>query len=445
MVEEEWELEEEPFFVSSFALLGVGPAPLTAEIFRPLYEALEADVTGAPQDLRVPPSREEPLVLEIYGIYVSFWVEEVDVEVDRAATQDLRVSDEEYAKIHGSDWVLRVESQYDGEDPIFAVLAQLRIIELQRTDFVRHVVDLSSLQVWDPDHVSELLLIPDRPPMSELYGLHVVSADRVRAHLAGYERGDSSAASDEAGLWVHTHGLLRFGIPDLEIFDVAPEHVARIKEVIDAVIERLTDQPEASENPIPISPGIYGMVLGLEEILEVLPEGVIAADPEERMEDDSIDGPRMVLCGIYQMEGSDENIIHWDLGPILDVIQETGSLSRCATNTERMGALARHRLDLLRVIWAGHRTEDWRLLFKIPEPLMEEHNERGRAHQWHEIHELTEDGATGWLMSAADEGEPKLEELALDELSAFMLIIDEHRVGPAQLPKLARHIARRLR
>ena len=121
IVEEEWELEEEPFFVSSFALLGVGPEPLAPEIFRPLYEALEAEVLAAPSDLGFGPTEEEPLTVEIDEIIFNFWVEEVGVEIDRAATQDRGVSDDEYAMIHGSDWVLRVESQYDGEDPFYAV------------------------------------------------------------------------------------------------------------------------------------------------------------------------------------------------------------------------------------------------------------------------------------------------------------------------------------
>jgi hypothetical protein len=54
------------------------------------------------------------------------------------------------------------------------------------------------------------------------------------------------AEDHEAGLWVHTHGMLRFGKPDLELFEVPPALLERAAELLSEVARYLVSGGEVA-------------------------------------------------------------------------------------------------------------------------------------------------------------------------------------------------------
>ena len=433
-------IEEAERSASHFALLGVGPAPETMDILHQLRHAFHAeDIELKNSELPQHPTINDPLDLCFEGVWMSIITTDVGDWLERVCALDPSLTSSEAKQAIASDWTLHIEAHLDGPDPFDDLRKQLRLLEALTNEVVRQIVDANALKVWHPEMLREFLATPRRPALYDLYSLHVVGATDVPAH-AGFRQ----TAGEEMApgrYWAHTHGLFRFGMPDIEIFDVPCEHEKELRELVDSIIGRILEEPDAFDRPFPLSQNQAGMFLPLEQMMEVLPEDVVGSDPHYRYEDETLHGVRLALVGLYTDEETDEASIHWDITPALRGIKNEGPVYRLANPTQRMAELAHHRLPLLRELWGQYRRPDWKVLVRIPQ------KGKGKStlvNTWYEIRDLERTEVDGFKVNVRFRNQvktnKKAERISLTDISGFVLITAKEQWDQRDLSELGRQL-----
>ena len=422
---------------STFALLGVGPEPDIHEILPPIMEIYGATAVGTdPKSLEDVPDQDNilTLVTEEDEFAIHFWVGNTDEFVEQSTGLDTYVDKASLQMALNSDWALFVLCDFSPEVLLEQLNKQLRCVELLCSELVRQVFDLSANRLWTARQFRDVFSIPDYPPITDLYALHTVSPDE----------GPDESESPEPGvpelLWAHTCGLERFGLPNLEAFEVPADHMQHFRELMVSLVERLIDAPEMMGEIFAVDDVARAVLVEVEDIIAALPSNAAGVNPRFRESDHSLSGNRRALLGVYHDPENAEDVTHWDLTPLLENIQSTGKLYRSANNAARMKKLVKYRLPLLKSVWADHRDKDWRLLVKIPRIVA---GAEQREHRWFEIQDLDGFEVSGWPVASfggsKEEREPH-QTIDLQELSAFVLLTPEGRWDAAQLPEFVRQL-----
>ncbi|MBR58214.1 MAG: hypothetical protein CMH54_09355, partial [Myxococcales bacterium] len=329
---QEEHIDEEQLGTSHFALLGVGPTPDTMDILHQLRNAFDHDsVEFKENEVPQNPSVSNPLELCFEGVWMSILTSDVGDWLERVCALDPSLTESEAKQAIASDWALHIDAQLIGADPFDDLRTQLRLLEALTSEVVRQIVDVNALKVWHPEILQEFLATPRRPALYDLYSLHVVESADIAVH-AGFRQGNGNEV-EPGRCWAHTHGLFRFGMPDIEIFDVPREHEQELRELVDSIIGRILEEPDSFDRPFRLSQNQAGMFLPMEQMMEVLPEDIAGRDPHYRYEDETLEGVRLALVGLYTDEDTDEASIHWDITPALRGIQNEGPVYRLATPT----------------------------------------------------------------------------------------------------------------
>ena len=434
---------DEPVCASTFMLMGVGPEPDAQEIMLPIHELVGAQITNTnPIKSDHIPTEDSVLSLSVHEetLNLHIWVSDVNDAVASALELDLQSSDQETQMAINSDWVLFVVGELRTEAILEDLSNQLRCVELLCSEVVRQVYDMSAHRLWTAQDFRDQIAIPGCPPISDLYTMTMVSSEEFQLK-DGWNKTEAieDEEPDSKGFWAHTHGLDRFGLPDIEAFDVPNTHKRQFLELLDSLVERIIDSPELLLGVFPMGDNTRGTLIDMQEILPHLPENMPGVFSRVRNQDASLYGDRRVLLGGYDEAETGEELSHWDLAPILEDLRVTGKIYRSAHNATRMQKLAKHRLPLLKNVWALHRTKDWRLLVKIP--FKDQHIDT-REHRWFEIEQLEEVDVKAWPISSdPSSSAPAPCSIALTDLSAFMLLTPDGKWDAAQLPKLARQLA----
>ncbi|MBQ5545164.1 MAG: DUF4026 domain-containing protein [Clostridia bacterium] len=206
-------------------------------------------------------------------------------------------------------------------------------------------------------------------------------------------------------VWLHTHGLNRCGIVELEMLGVTEGNYSAFVRVLNQMAQRAVSGRFIDE----IEPMRLGVTESGRDIvvtwkrtqwaLRELPDGIMGSASEDRDEDHS--GDMGAVC-LYE---NDDDVLHGRTVPIAqweNQIQENAVYFLTTAETQRMRTLAQYYLPQLRQLWNrvdGEKT----LLVKIglkPDP------DRGLdddSHEyiWFEANALRDDGFTATLTQDA--------------------------------------------
>jgi len=437
---------DEPVCRSAFMLMGVGPEPDAQEILMPIHEIVGANVTNkTPLRPNQVPDEGHVLSLSVNEdtVELHIWVSELDDSAEGALRMDIQAAKEATQMALNSDWALFVLGELRPDALLEDLGSQLQCVNLLCSEVVRQVFDLSAQRLWSVQDFRDLIAIPGCPPISDLYSLHTMTPEEFQSSQGWLEpkteESDDEQPSDY-GVWAHTHGLERFGLPDIEAFDVSTPHMHQFRELLDSLVERLVDSPELLMSTFPMGDEARGTLIDVEEIIPLLPPRSAGSQLRVRHQDPSLYGDRLALLRVYTDAGNDEDVTHWDLTPILESLKLTGKIYRSTHNAARMQKLAKYRLPLLKTVWSDHRRNDWRLLVKIP--FIETSSEQ-REHRWFEIDNLEGFEVAAWPIGQAESPPMSSEQcsIVLNDLSAFMLVTPEGKWDAARLPELARQLA----
>ena len=164
-----------------------------------------------------------------------------------------RLTGDERDAIGGSRWTLGVSLQF-GQAPLRDLHRQMKILSAAAPQALLVVEDLGAGS-WAGELVREMAASAAPPSPMSLYSIHAVTAERGAGPV-----------------WLHTHGLLRCGIVELEMLDVPGEHESVLGELMNAVAPMLmeTGLPEAGK-PFVVGGGISLVWLPWQEAIHLCP------------------------------------------------------------------------------------------------------------------------------------------------------------------------------
>lgn len=279
----------------------------------------------------------------------------------------------------------------------------------------------ASAERWLPgDRLALLAASPARPAASELLRLHQVEGGvRRRA-------------------WLHTHGLQRAGVPDLELFGVAPRLVGIASRVLQVVAARLVEcGPPLPGETVPVSHDVGLLLLPTREVLKRLRRGTPGAGTRERRrdlaEDDTLRGT------LVPPPGSGRNAAGRLLDRLLLRAEQSGSLLRPFGESARLTALAAHSLPVLLALWR-RRESGWMFAIELGFSSLEGESQQVE-HQWFEPLEM--DGESVVAAPLAGGTQPSLFAARTarhdwDRLSDWYVHDGTRRLSPLDAVKLLR-------
>lgn len=259
------------------------------------------------------------------------WLEDRgDVSAD-AVEESLDDPDERRAA-ERSMWLLGTET-YLGEAPAKGFQIQLRVLDAAVTPGMPAAFDDSALSIRSGRIIREIARSKTPPRAGVLFGIHETPVDGER-------------------VWVHTHGLGRFGLPEIEVVGLGKERSRDAFDLVDAVADALV----SGSGPTP--DGLLTLGDGIEVVL-VTPEDALmrlTAGPELR--DAGQEDHLVHSLAVVDTEG---------LPPFgaLDHFAECPVLFKGRLESDRQAQLAKERYGVFGQLFAMHRREGWRFHVKL--------------------------------------------------------------------------------
>ncbi|QDU62315.1 hypothetical protein Pan216_31820 [Planctomycetes bacterium Pan216] len=290
-------------------------------------------------------------------------------------------SPEQQTLARSTRWLVGLEGPLSPKQPTIDYQLQLRLCDEISRGWAPVVGDANSLVYRAIEDVRSLASANVPPRTSSLYSIHKLVDREVDGELR---------------YWVHTHGLERAGIPDLEMFDVPKSRLGAAKELIESVadlwIEFGTPEPEEE------------FLIGRAMNLRWRPWHDVAASMAPRatggwrlrQDDPSHAGNRAVLVDATGEAGG----IRAAGAPleVLTKLVSTGAiLFKSTQETDRTARLAYEQWGTFGLLFASKHPEDWRFAVKLSYDQVEEGG--GTEHLWFEVKQLRPGGIRAELVS----------------------------------------------
>ncbi len=214
---------------------------------------------GAVKELQeLDPTDDSPWgrVIEIRGIDepVMIWAEERG-ELPDELVKSWIDDEEERREAAKSSWLIGVRSQLDPKRPAHTLHDLMRVLAAASVPGLPAVYDDGALCVLSGRSVRELASSVVPPRNSALYAIHNVPG--------------------RGGSWLHTHGLARAGIPEIELLAVPGDDHREACELIDAVVDALLGNVEPdSDGVMELGESIRIRIMDAEEALTRFPADI---------------------------------------------------------------------------------------------------------------------------------------------------------------------------
>lgn len=327
-----------------------------------------------------------------------------------------RLTDDELAAAEAATGGLMVACTFPGT-PLDGLHLQLKVVVALFPDLVA-VVDCSAQKVCSPRWATLAAAAQTPPGPDYLFGLQAV-------------------AGEEGPAWVHTHGLNRCALVELEVPGCPRDKLSVYGQILESAARVAVDRQTLPDERAPMLlarlAGDASLVVcwvdwetGLQGMPEAWP-----GSRDDRTEEHNRDTGLLFFYPDPQSLEADRPVPLVQLNP--DSFQNPAYL---LTNgeTQRMAALARERLS-----WLGHglRTPGAQALVKLGLPVDSEQVQAsgdGREHVWCQLKEITETGFTAvltqapYFISGLAAGAEVIAQA--EQLTDWLLIQDESGIRP---------------
>ncbi|MGL4461984.1 MAG: DUF4026 domain-containing protein, partial [Planctomycetia bacterium] len=131
-------------------------------------------------------------------------------------------SNDDYRRAKECKWLVGLEGALSSRQPAADYQFHLRVAEAVGRDWSPVVYDATALKFRCVDEVRQLIQPKTPPRTAGLFSIHRLASSTVRG---------------EPHYWLHTHGLERAGVPDLELYDVPDRYLSAACELFEATAE----------------------------------------------------------------------------------------------------------------------------------------------------------------------------------------------------------------
>jgi hypothetical protein len=337
------------------------------------------------------------------------WVQERS-DVPNDFIEDAVIDPVERAAAVQSRWFVGVETLLNPRQALADFQTQLRVVEAVSVPGLVAAYDDNALVVRPGKQVKELArsAIPPRP--ATLYAIHEMEG--------------------KSGMWLHTHGLTRLGMPEIELLGLNPSDVQEGYDLIDAVVDVVFGGAEPdSEGVITVGEDLEVRLISFEDAEKVLPADVIASRTEHDIEEDDHRDPRIVIVARDRNDAPHE---------LLERLRNDAVLFKSREETDRQRRLAIERFGVFGQLFAIRRNEGWRFHAKLG--FAREGDPRVCEHVWFEVRELKPGELRGVCLNEPVDGLPFHEGdegwFKVELLTDWLVVSPEGNFDPEAAPIL---------
>jgi hypothetical protein len=278
---------------------------------------------------------------------------------------------EERAAAAACRHVIVVQAPHDPARPTEAFRRHVRMLEAACVPGFPAVYDEPCALLRSGRALRALANAEGAPPPEALYAVHV--------------------AASEAGAWVHTHGLERFGLPELELWGVEDDEVPAAKHLLHGITGALLGGVVPDEQGL-FMPGTGPAVrlLSLEDALRDFDEEIVASRREHVADDDAAahPGPRLVVA---EQERAEPPISS------LGAAAEHAAYYKSRSEAQRRRRTAQERFGVFGQLFAMKRKVGWRFHAQLG---FARDDGLGEEHVWFETTELRPGRLRGRCLNA---------------------------------------------
>ena len=305
-------------------------------------------------------------------------------------------------------WVILIETLLDAESPLKDWLRLAEVVG--RDPAVPALLDAITGRWFDREELEETIF-DDSVPASEdlLWQVRVVSG---------------SPNLEEGKAWLFTTGLLRCGLPELEMLEVPAQAVSDAARMLDVVASLILDEgPPPPEQPWQIGERIEIAMVPWREVVDTLDQDSLGSTVDREQLSQETPNPltsiRAVICDSRQ-RGTYRKIWSWPIEAMKSFASPNAAVRRSSHGVARSAALARKSWDQVVDAFKGG-SEDLVVMVGVPVGI---YPHGGREHGWIQLSEASTDGGVGRVLRDADTGLPEggLVPFKASELDGWRLV-----------------------
>ncbi|MDY7109178.1 MAG: DUF4026 domain-containing protein [Planctomycetota bacterium] len=350
------------------------------------------------------------------------------------------VSEEELTVLNAGScrWIVGAETLLAEDDPLTDYLNLMTLIAGAFAD-VPAVLDVNTTRWHTRRELDEVFASDDVEPPAEVLWI-----------VQSVQRAAGGAAEDDM-VWLHTHGLWRCGVPELEMLGVPLAYADPAAELMNDIaallLERRPPEPGA---PMEIGTNLRVALQPWQTIVPRL-EDDMPGGMSERTEngDNAHLGARAVICAVPERAHVGDSCL-WPRRVTEMLMRDEAGVYMTRRATERQAKLARATWGQLATAFAtvNHlpRGEDGSppIVFGIKAGFQEDDDETSREHLWFEIRSFDADRAEGELVNQPlavrrlSKGDRVW--IEREHISDWMVMTAEWSFGPNDLASLWRGI-----
>lgn len=323
--------------------------------------------------------------------------------------------------IMASNWSLVIESLIDGDEPA-AGWARLASIAGSRGDVIA-IIDATTGRWFEREEIDESL-------MDEELGVPDDVLWRVQAV-------SSAEDLDSGTVWLFTRGLLRCGLPELEILELPGRHATEGGRLLDSIASLLIeDGTPPPEVPYPLGPDLSVAFVPWKEVVTTLDPESLGSEEDRIALSQETPNPlrsrRAAICGL-EPKGSFRRIWTWPEDVIRAMSAPEVTIYRSDGSTRRAAVLARRRWPEAVSAFEASRTDgsESSVVLLVGVPLGED--DQGRVeHGWLQAVAVDSNGGRGLLLRSTIDGRSAGTEVEFtaDRIDGWRLVQGTVAVGP---------------
>lgn len=355
------------------------------------------------------------LTLEVDDTEYTVVMAPVDIELSQMYRIQHFFPDIDIDTVQKAEFGLAVDMEF-GEDALASYHAQLKIMTVLMPDAVA-ILDASSEKVLSGKWVK--LAAESKVPPAPRY-IYTVQA----------------VSGDDDCVWLHSHGLNRCGIPELEVLNSTRDTYQSHYNIIETMAGRLLELEEPLEMGEPFYLArvtedipMFTTLVPWQEAVEHYPEDMLGGKCDRE------DGHNENTCGIFVF-ASPEDLEKGEYSPVSifdEFLQDNPLYMISNKETDRMRNLAAERLNYM--LEAAKNDENAIILkigLEMDEEFREDDNER--EHIWFELLEV-EDGAVRCRLTQEPYFVKNMHEgsegtYTFDMITDWLIYTKERRISP---------------
>lgn len=316
------------------------------------------------------------LVVEVSGVQYRAIVLPIQFEIPPMVRAQHFFRDIDIKTIEGSQVGLDVVMEFS-DDPFASYHAQLKLVSALVPDAVA-VLDDSAEKMLSGKWVRFAASSDVYPAPKYIYTIQAISGD-------------------EDDVWLHTHGLKRCGIPELEILNSSKQYYGEHGRIIETLASRMLEEPAQQGEPVFLARltediDVVTTFIDWKDALKFMPKNILGG------EEDRKEGHNEDTCVVFAYANFEDFQQH-KLSHVAiydDVLEENPLYMFTARETERMKNLAIERIDYMVKAFEDKANK---IIAKIGIEVDEEFKDGDieNEHIWFEINDISGDSVTAIL------------------------------------------------